>query len=61
MFVAEVPQVDGQLAQLVVPQVTVSQQDTKQREGYGALAACTLLQEDGKSVSLQCLSMKVLS
>lgn len=44
MFVAEVPQVDGQLAQLVVPQVAVSQQDTKQGEGQSALTPCTLLQ-----------------
>ena len=44
MFVAEVPQVDGELAQLVVPQVAVSQQDGEQREGEGALAPCVLLQ-----------------
>lgn len=33
VFVAEVPQVDGQLAQPVVPQVAVSQQDAEQGEG----------------------------
>lgn len=51
MFVAEVPKVDCQLAQLVVPQITVSQEDTKQREGQSALAACALLQESGKCMS----------
>lgn len=42
LLVAEVPQVDGQLTQLVVPQVTVSQQDAKQREGESTLAAHVL-------------------
>lgn len=51
MFVAEVPKVDCQLAQLVVPQITMSQQDTKQGEGQSALAACALLQEGGKCMS----------
>lgn len=45
MFVAEVPQVDGQLTQLVVPQITVSQQDAEQGEGQGALTPEALLQE----------------
>lgn len=44
VFVAEVPQVDGQLTQLVVPQVTVSQQDAEQGEGQGALTPEALLQ-----------------
>lgn len=43
MFVAEVPQVDSQLAQLVVPQVTVSEQNTEQREGQSSLTACAVL------------------
>lgn len=41
---AQVPQADGQLAQFVVPQVSVSQQDAKQREGQSALTPSTLLQ-----------------
>lgn len=44
VFVAEVPQVDGQLAQLVVPQITVSQQDSEQGKGQSALTPCALLQ-----------------
>lgn len=43
VFVAEVPQVDGQVAQLVVPQVAMSQQHAKQGEGQGALAPRALL------------------
>ncbi|KAG7226496.1 hypothetical protein INR49_003816 [Caranx melampygus] len=35
--------VHGQLAQLVVPQVAVSQQDTEQGEGHSALTPCALL------------------
>lgn len=38
MFVAEVPQVDRQLAQLVVPKIPVSEQSTEQRESQGTLA-----------------------
>lgn len=49
VFVAEVPEVDGQLAQLVVPQVPMSQQDTEQGKGHGTLTPCALLQE-GKTM-----------
>lgn len=45
VFVAEVPQVDGQLAQFVVPQVPVSQQHTKEGEGQNALTPSALLLE----------------
>ena len=51
MFVAEVPQVDGQLTQLVGPQIAVSQQDTEEGEGQSALAAQALLQEWESCVS----------
>lgn len=44
MFVAEVPQVDGQLAQLVASQVSVSQQDPKQGKGQSTLTSYALLQ-----------------
>lgn len=44
VFVAEVPQVDRQLAQFVVPQVPMSQQDPKQGKGQNTLAPNALLQ-----------------
>lgn len=44
MLVAQVPQVDGQLTQLVVPQVAVGQQDPEEGEGQGALTTHALLQ-----------------
>lgn len=43
---AEVPQVDGELTQLVVPQIPVSEQDGEQGEGQGALPASALLWAD---------------
>ena len=48
VFVAEVPQVDGQLAQLVVPQVAVSQQDPEQGKGQSALTPRALLQRGAR-------------
>lgn len=53
MFVAEVPQVDGQLTQLVVPQVAVSQENAEQREGHGALTAHVLLRGENKKDTLK--------
>lgn len=45
VLVAEVPQVDRQLAQFVAPQVPMSQQDTKQGKGQNTLTPYTLLQQ----------------
>lgn len=43
VFVAQVPQVDGQLAQLVVPQVAMGDKDAEEGEGQGALTPRALL------------------
>jgi len=50
VFVAEVPQVDSQLAQLVVPQVSVSQQHAEQGEGQRSLTPRALLREGRTNV-----------
>ena len=43
MLVVEVPEVDGQLVELVVAQVPMGQQRVEQREGQRALPTHSLL------------------